>query len=508
MPTSADVGRPPALDEHVGPAVHRVRGHPVKDGKRLPGQREPDRRARLRDGECPCPCRLVGVRGAHDVAVGHRLAAPRAARSAGASARPPRARSSRGSRRRWTAGASGRPAASRRACSREKMRKVAPKARNPWRLRPLTTAPIPCSRTPKWRLRPAYACGLDVAPPPPSGYWWRARGRRSRPRARAAARPTGCRPSEALRVAIGLSSDSQLGVPSQPRAATPPLSCAAAPTRRGALPGRRRLALPLALPGAALDALSEAGEPSSGIRNSGVGGPAVDLLGQAHLLLAERRAVGLPGVLAVGRPKRSGSGRSRARAGRPPPCAARVARLEAIEPQVLAPGSGRASRRPRSACPRPPTWRAPCRPRWRCGCRRRRRSAGRAPGGPRASRTRVHPFLMSPSRADERVVVDHLVPAGGSSGRRACARPGRARRRWRSPGRAVQLWSRRPARDRARGARPWAADLPEVFIVERDAVPREVQNRVSSIEACPAESTKRSRLDTPVPPGCTSSSRV
>src|SRR5206468_1404486 len=44
------------------------------------------------------------------------------------------------------------------------MRKVAPNGRNaPWSAIPFTIAPMPCSRTPKWRVRPAKSIGAPGA---------------------------------------------------------------------------------------------------------------------------------------------------------------------------------------------------------------------------------------------------------------------------------------------------------------------------------------------------------
>src|SRR5258705_3850649 len=49
------------------------------------------------------------------------------------------------------------------------MRKVAPYGRNaPWSAIPFTIAPMPCSRTPKWRVRPAKSIGAPGAGPDPS----------------------------------------------------------------------------------------------------------------------------------------------------------------------------------------------------------------------------------------------------------------------------------------------------------------------------------------------------
>ena len=83
--------------QHVGAAVDRVVRHAarVPDRQALAAEREGHRRGRLLDREAPGQRGLVGPRRAHHVQVRAWRAGGRAARSAGASARPRRDRSSR-----------------------------------------------------------------------------------------------------------------------------------------------------------------------------------------------------------------------------------------------------------------------------------------------------------------------------------------------------------------------------------------------------------------------------
>ena len=106
---------------------------------------------------------------------------------------------------------------------------------------------------------------------------------------------------------------------------------------------------------------------------------AEDLLGRRDLVGAERRAVGLAGVLLVrrrpadDRAQRDERGPVGLRLGRrraPRPARRRPRRTSVRRRQST---SARASRRPRSARRRPRSARCWCRPRWRSGCRRRSR---------------------------------------------------------------------------------------------------------------------------------------
>src|SRR3989304_4402751 len=166
------------------------------------------------------------------------------------------------------------------------MKKVAPYGITPpCRAIPLRTAPIPCSRTPKWRFLPPGAAsgrnspasfmmvsveGARSADPPASSGSFAAIAFSTLP--------------EALRVAAAPASGANAGVPSSP----PP----------GGAPPPPPPLLPRPLP--ARQGLAEMGEHVVGHEEGRGGGPSEALLREGDLGLPQRRAVRARGVLLVG----------------------------------------------------------------------------------------------------------------------------------------------------------------------------------------------------------------
>ena len=153
-----DGGSALGVAQHVGAALDRV----VGDQRRGRGPAATAARARAPSGvrvalsaKLHASAVSLSVGRAHDIDVRALPAAPRAARSAGGSDRPRRGRSSRACRRRCWAAPSARRVAARPSCSRRRSGRSRRTARSPSGTRPLTIAPIACSRMPKCRLRPA-----------------------------------------------------------------------------------------------------------------------------------------------------------------------------------------------------------------------------------------------------------------------------------------------------------------------------------------------------------------
>ena len=172
----------------------------------------------------------------------------------------------------------------------------------------------------------------------------------------------------------------------------------AGPCRRGTRPTRRggpvhsssRFSHASRAPRPARPGAPVEGEHVVGHVEGLVGREAEDLLGDADLVLAERVAVGVARCRCT-----SGTGSRCGCAGSSSDGASSIvhrppqAGLEGVEVVGdLAEVARRASRRPRTACPRRRTARARWGRRWRCGCRRRRRRAGRGRGGRPARRPR------------------------------------------------------------------------------------------------------------------------
>src|SRR3989304_1359999 len=143
------------------------------------------------------------------------------------------------------------------------MRKVAPYGTiPPWRANPLRIAPIPCSRTPKWKLRPpGGAPGGDSPPAPVRGPAGRRRAARPPP-------PGG-----------GGGEGAKISAPPSPPFALEPFP-----------PGDR-------FPEMRKDVVRHV--------EMGLLRPSQSFLGQRNLRLPQRRAVGFRRVLLVGAPERN-----------------------------------------------------------------------------------------------------------------------------------------------------------------------------------------------------------